>query len=463
MPASSPNILMIITDQQRWDALGCVGGWVKTPNLDALAERSLRFDRCVTNSPVCVPARLCMLSGLYPHNTGVWFNGQHTVPPETPTWFQAIREAGYRTALFGKTHWHPHGGDLRDREHLIHAYGFDDVCEVTGPRASARCRSHMTDAWEQAGLWQAYREDYDERFANDPQVVRPSPLPAELYYDGWVGEQARQYLEGYRRDQPWCCYVGFPGPHEPWDTPPPWAGTHDPADMPAPRPFPEDAAGDRPRGGLDTVAEASRLRRDDPDRARKLRADYADNIALIDEQVGRLLRTVEARGELEQTVVLFTSDHGEMNGDAGLVYKANFLDGAARVPMLLHAPGGATGRVQQPVELNDAGPTLAELAGATLDHEQFAVSLAPLLTDPAATVRTDALSEINGEVMLVNERWKLALNDQSQPYLLFDLHHDPEETTNLAGTPRGAEATEALSRRILARMIQSQQRRDRRR
>ena len=460
MPADQPNILFIITDQQRWDALGCVGGWAKTPNLDALAERSLRFDRCITNSPVCVPARLCMLTGRYPHNTGVWFNCRHTVPPETPTWCQAIRDAGYRTALFGKTHWHPHGGDLRDREDLLHAYGFDDVREATGPRASARCKSHMTDDWEAAGLWKAYREDYNERFANDPQVVRPSALPEDLYYDGWVGEQARRYIEAYDRDQPWFCYVGFPGPHEPWDTPEPWAGAHEPADMPPPRPFPTERANDRPRGVLDDMPDDARLRQDHPDRARKLRADYADNVALIDDRVGRILQTIEQRGELDNTVVLFTSDHGEMNGDAGLVYKANFLDGAVRVPMLLHAPGGAAGVVDHPVELNDVGPTLAELAGASIDHQQFAVSLAPLTRDPRARLREDALSEISGEVMLVNDRWKIALNREGRAYLLFDLAHDPDETTNLAGDPDRAADADALRLRILERIVQTQERRD---
>jgi choline-sulfatase len=459
MPSNQPNILFVITDQQRWDALGCVGGWLRTPNLDALAERSLRFDRCITNSPVCVPARFCMLTGLYPHNTGVWQNCKHTVPPETPNWFQSIRDAGYRTALFGKTHWHPHGGDLRDREGLVRAYGFDEVCEATGPRASARCRSHMTDAWEQAGLWQAYRDDYDDRFSNDPQVVRPSPLPAELYYDGWVGEQARQYLDGYDRDQPWFCYVGFPGPHEPWDTPEPWAGLHDPAAMPQARPFPEDV-GERPRGVLDTARGTPQHRLVDPERASRLRADYADNIALIDDQVGRLMRTIEERGELDNTVVLFTSDHGEMNGDADLVYKFNFLDGAVRVPLLLHVPSAATGVVDQPVELNDVGPTLAELAGATLNHEQFAVSLAPLTRDPATTIRLDALSEISGELMLVNARWKLAVNDEAQPYLLFDLRADPGETTNLAGDPGHADVADALRLRLLERVVQSQRRLD---
>ncbi|MBT3601998.1 MAG: sulfatase-like hydrolase/transferase, partial [Candidatus Latescibacteria bacterium] len=125
-----PNLLLIMTDQQRWDAMGCSGGWVDTPNMDRIAADGVRFSNCVTNSPVCIPARLSLATGLYPHNTGVWQNMGHTLSPNANTWMQAVRNAGYRTSLFGKTHLHPHGGDLRDREHLMHAYGLDDVNEI---------------------------------------------------------------------------------------------------------------------------------------------------------------------------------------------------------------------------------------------------------------------------------------------------------------------------------------------
>ena len=147
-----PNILFLMTDQQRADALGCSGGWVRTPHLDRIAREGVRFSNCVTTSPVCIPARVSLATGRYPHNTGVWDNGAFTLPADAPTWMRAIREAGYRTSLFGKTHLHPHGGDLRDRVDLMHAYGLDDVDEIGGPRASARVLSHMTARWQAKGL-----------------------------------------------------------------------------------------------------------------------------------------------------------------------------------------------------------------------------------------------------------------------------------------------------------------------
>src|SRR5215469_9180398 len=130
-----PNILLLFTDQHRWDALGCTGGWVATPNIDKIAAEGSVFSNCVTPAPVCVPARLSLAVGCYPHNIGVWSNRRVTLATTAPTWMRVLRDCGYRTSLFGKTHLHPHDGcDLRDREHLLHAYGFDDVDEVPGPR-----------------------------------------------------------------------------------------------------------------------------------------------------------------------------------------------------------------------------------------------------------------------------------------------------------------------------------------
>ncbi|MFP4444250.1 MAG: sulfatase-like hydrolase/transferase, partial [Spirochaetia bacterium] len=180
---NKPNILFIMTDQMRRDAMGTTGGWVKTPNLDRIAGEGVNFSRCVTNSPVCIPARISLAAGRYPHNTGVWHNFRHDMPRETPTWMRAVREAGYRTSVFGKTHLHRNAGDLRDREYLVHAYGLDDVDEIGGPRASARLLSHMTERWQKLGLWEKYQEDYRERFDKKPFAVRPSVLPLEEYAD----------------------------------------------------------------------------------------------------------------------------------------------------------------------------------------------------------------------------------------------------------------------------------------
>ena len=294
---STPNILFLMTDQQRWDAMSCSGDWVQTPNLDRIASEGIRFTNCVTTSPVCIPTRLSLATGLYPHNTHVWNNMNHQMPAETPTWMQAVRDAGYRTSLFGKTHLHPHSGDLREREDLMNAYGLDDVNEIGGPRASANVLSHMTALWEEKGLWDAYRSDYRERFSTKPYLVRPSTLGLEDYADVYVGQQAKQYLQNYEPDEPWCCWVSFGGPHEPWDTPEPYASMYNPEDMPpaVPRPFMER----RPTGHLDRLME--RLNPAfEPGEIGRLRANYAGSVTLIDDQIGEILDTIEARGELEQ-------------------------------------------------------------------------------------------------------------------------------------------------------------------
>ncbi|MCZ6635282.1 MAG: sulfatase-like hydrolase/transferase, partial [bacterium] len=354
---SKPNILLIITDQQRSDAMGCSGGWIETPHMDRIASEGIRFSNCVTNSPICIPTRLCLATGHYPHNTGIWNNEKHVLNPNTKTWMQAVRTAGYRTSLFGKTHLHPHSSlvlnkqgkmespdlsgtdgqtDLRDREPLMNTYGLDDVNEIAGPRASARTLSYMTEMWQKKGVWDAYIKDFDDRFMTKPWVVRPSTHTLEDYSDVYVGQQAKKYLEAYDRDQPWFCWVSFGGPHEPWDTPEPYASKYDPESMPDPIPRPEQNP-DRPRGSLDNMME-NRSPNFEPGEEKRLRADYAGNITLIDDQIGEILQTIEARGELDNTVIVHMSDHGEMNGDYGLIYKGNFLNGAVRVPLLVRTP-----------------------------------------------------------------------------------------------------------------------------
>lgn len=448
-----------MTDQQRWDAMGCSGGWVQTPNLDRIAGEGVRFNNCVTTSPVCVPTRLSLATGLYPHNTGVWNNMGHTMSAETPTWMQAVRNAGYRTSLFGKTHLHPHGNsDLREREDLLSAYGLDDVNEIGGPRASTSVKSHMTAMWEEKGLWDAYRADYRERFSTKPYMVRPSPLGLENYADVYVGQQTKQYLQNYDRKEPWCCWVSFGGPHEPWDTPEPYASMYDPNEMPSP--IPRQQAGDRPRGNLDNMMNRMNPQFEDGEIGR-LRADYAGNVTLIDAQIGEILDTISDRGELENTVIIHCSDHGEMNGDYGLIYKSNFLNGAVRIPFLVRTPDtlklDISDRIcDSPVEWIDIGPTLVEMAGGKMKHRQFGKSLCPVLANTESTHREYAISEISSEIMLLNQEWKIALNSDSEPYLLFDVQNDPDEINNLAGLPEMREIETKLRLQILEFLFHTQ-------
>lgn len=452
-----PNILFLMTDQQRADALGCAQDWMRTPSLDRIAAEGVRFTQCITTTPVCVPARVTLATGRYPHNNAVWNNMDYTLPVDVPTWMRAIRDLGYRTSLFGKTHLHPHRGDLRERAHLLRAYGLDDVDEIGGPRASAHVMSHMTAEWEHKGLLDAYREDYAERFANKPHVARPSTLPLEDYADVYVGQQAKRYLESYGRDQPWFCWVSFGGPHEPWDAPEPYASLYRPEDMPPPVARPEIDQR-RPQGWLDYHMEhhSPDLR---PGDVGAMRANYAGNVTLIDDQIGQIVRVVEQRGELANTVIAFTSDHGEMNGDWDLIYKVNFLDGALRVPLIVRTPATAAagGFVSDAlVENCDLGPTLVELAGGELEHRQFARSLLPALTSADAAHRSEALSEFRGEFALLTRDWKMALNCDGKSYMLFDRQADPRETRNLAGLPEHAGVENDLRLALLERIAKTQ-------
>ena len=450
------NVLFLMTDQQRWDAMGCSGGWVNTPNLDRIAAEGVRFSNCVTTSPLCVPARATLATGAYPHNSGVWDHIDYSVPADADNWMREIRRLGYRTSLFGKTHLHPHGrSDLRDKEDLLHALGLDDVDEIGGPRASATGMSRMTAMWEDNGLLEAYRDDLKNRSSNKPYVVRPSVLPLEDYYDVYVGQQAKRYLSSYARDVPWFCWVSWGGPHQPFDTPEPYASMYDPESMP--QPAMDNSELPRPRGYLDRLFE-HRLNglTFEPGEVGAMRADYAGSVSLIDDQIGEILAVIEERGEMDSTVIAFTSDHGEMNGDHGLISKSNFYDGAVRVPLIVRTPGTEYSGVvnDSPAEMVDLGPTLVELAGGELEYRQFGKSLTGALD--GSRHRDDALSEIAGEFMLMNDEWKIALNREGETYMLFNRKNDPNEEQNLAGLSEYRSDADALRLRILERIAQSQ-------
>ena len=445
-----------MTDQQRWDAMSASGDWVKTPALDRIAAEGVCFTQCVTTTPICMPARLTLATGRYPHNNAVWTNGRYTMPANADNWMREIKKLGYRTSLFGKTHLYPYGRtDLRDKEDLLHAYGLDDVNEVGGPHASTAGMSHLVAIWKEKGLLKACQDDFKER-RDKPWVARPSVLPLEYYADVYVGQQAKQYLADYNRDEPWFCWVSFGGPHEPWDAPEPYASMYDPARMPAPATDDEEEV-PRPRGQIDRMRENKRTCPDfDAGDVGAMRANYAGNVSLIDDQIGEILAVIEERGEMDDTVIAFTSDHGEMNGDHGLIYKMNFYDGALRVPLIVRTPGPDNSGVVNDslAENSDLGPTLVELAGGSIEYQQFARSLTGALDGSAH--REDVLSEFVGEFMLMTDEWKIAVNPEGQIYMLFDRQNDPGETRNLAGLPDYQCDADALRLRLLERVVQSQ-------
>ena len=235
MASAKPPILILVTDQQRGDCMGAAGNpAIRTPHMDRLAHEGMRFANGTTVSPLCMPARMSFLSGLYPHATGQWTNNGR-MPAQDETLFQHLQRAGYHTAHVGKGHYFPpvRGMHFKDYEPYMHRRGFDFVHETTGPNTTARIRSYLNDHWREVGDWDsAYREDYAKRREVGPFAVWPSPLPADEHPDGYVGRRAVEYIRAYDGDKPLCLFVGFPGPHEPWDAPLPYAEMYDPAGVP---------------------------------------------------------------------------------------------------------------------------------------------------------------------------------------------------------------------------------------
>ena len=447
-----PNILFVMADQMRADALGVVNGWTRTPNLDGLAREGFLIRGLVSNSAECIPARFSLALGLYPHQTGVWQNGTHTHNPEAPNWMQAVEGAGYRTSLFGKTHLHPHEGDLREREPLLHAYGLQVVDETTGPHASANVLSHMTQSWQEAGLWEPYRRDLADRAGSKRWVGRPSVLGAEHHYDVYVGRRAASHLAGLEASpRPWFCWVSFGGPHEPWDAPEPYASLYADADTGAPLPRLRD--GPQVRGLLRRAFDSGHYSPPlEPEEIHAMRANYAGNVTLIDEQIGSLLAVIRKRGELDRTLIVFTSDHGEMNGDQGLIYKGTFLDPAIQVPLIVRPPrGGAAGReLNSLAELMDVGATIVDYAGGGLAASSQARSLRPLIEGEVAVHRELAVSEFAHHTAIVDREWKIEFGPDDRPTLLFDRTADPREQVNLVDDPRYAEPIATLGERLTA-------------
>ncbi len=455
-----PHILILMTDQQRADCLSCAGHpQIRTPSLDSIAAKGVRFAQATTVSPVCMPARASFINALYPHNHGMWRNrGQ--MPPEDDTFFHHLQGSGYLTAHIGKSHYYGHGqGHMKDYEWYMHARGLEYVHEVTGPLATQNTRSYMTDYLQEHGLYEAFKEDYAERGVKrmeNPFLVRPSPLPVNSYLDSYVGRQAVSFIDGYGDDRPMCLFVGFPGPHEPWDAPGEYATMYDERRTPDPIPWPEHNR---------SLPESIRAMDDfqprngsTPENIRRIRANYYGKISLIDHWIGRILEACGEKGMLENMMIVLWSDHGEMLGDHRRVFKSTFHESSMRVPLIMSWPGrfseGATSNAL--VEIIDVYPTLLEALGLEPPGRCLGRSLIPVLTDPARDFRDAQLSEISHadgrRICVRTSRHKYAVRQNGDGYMLYDISDDPDEQYNMIGEEPDIEhdLREILLRRLVA-------------
>lgn len=438
-----PNILLIMADQFVWNGVGEVGGWTYTPNLDRLYREGTSFLNCWTPSPLCLPARASLLTGKYPEELNLMDNASEGLNEKSCTWVQNLRGAGYETGLFGKLHAYKWPSDLREKEGLVRSLGFDHINEIPGPRTYGEKKSVYYEYLANKGLLDIYNQDLEARYNRSVYDTKPTPLDVKDYADVYVTDRSLEWLKCHDRTRNWFLQVSFGGPHEPWDTPEEYVNLYKDKKMPVPLKKPRDKSENRKRGVYDELLSGrydpflnTTINQMTPDDVEKVRKSYAGHITLIDEQIGRLIKALEETGELDHTVIIFTSDHGEQNGDYGLLFKQTFLNSSAKVPLVFWRAGSGfkNSREDQDVSLIDVGATILDLAGADLNEGSHAQSLMPyLLGETCEASRKFIISQIYGETMVLNEQYKAVFNSSGEVYMLFDRKKDPDEEINLSG------------------------------
>jgi len=474
MPRKSrrPNILFLMTDQHRHDGLGCANPLVKTPNLDALAARGVRFTQAVCNVPMCVPSRYSMMTGHYGCQIGVKHNTQ-IIPCDdqlpAPVLAQRLAEAGYQTAGFGKTHWYVGSRIMPEVDIQGSRRGFEvrALARKSEPRNIEPGSRYMG-------------EDIPGRFSRITQEMAKggpggesepgytggtSVVSADEHKEAWLTDQALEFLaDGRDPDRPFFLYLSFDYPHPPLFVPPEFEALYDLddfGDTPPPDPMPVSHAPNRLEGIWPKMT---------PQERRLARLRYAALCTYVDSQFGRVIDRLRDLGELDRTLVLFAADHGEMLGDRGRVSKYCLYEGSVRVPMILAGAGvGRAGDVDhRPVELVDVLPTLLDAAGCEVPETLPGFSL---LSDFS---RDGSFCEMHGRgyeeyqkapaVMYRTREWKLILSlpgHLDEAFHRYDrirgeLYHladDPLELNNLYGAEEHAAVREDLTRRVLMHVM----------
>jgi len=435
---SQPNILWYCTDQQRFDTIKVLGNpYVDTPNIDKLVQSGVAFTHAYCQSPICTPSRSSFLTGLYParlHNTR---NGNDTFPDFPPLITKLIAETGYRCGNIGKFHLTSSGHRTEPR--------LDDGMAYWQFSHAPR------DDWEEG---HHYADWVNER-GGDLDSMRNSPerVPPEYHQTTWATECALEFID-VNSQTPWLLCMNIYDPHPPFIPPKVYADMFDPDEMPGPYFRDEDLETQKKLAEIDFQGEALPPQGHD---AKRMQAYYYAMIKQIDDQFQRVIDHLEQTGQLENTVIIFTSDHGESLGDHGLLQKGcRFYEGLVRIPLIFAWPGKFLENVQRDalVELLDLTSTIMEIAGLEPPEYMQGQSLIKLLTDDTAPdehrefVRSeyfDALDPFftNGSgafaTMYRNRKYKLSVYHGHEIGELYDLEEDPWEFNNLWDNPDYAE------------------------
>ena len=441
-----PNILFIATDQWRGDAVGYrKNSDVITPNLNKLANRSTVFNRCISNSPLCVPARAAIMTGQLPRENGVWSNARGA-DVDGPSHVRIMRDAGYFTAVIGKTHlWRTGPGPkpglhAKSMDHMLDAWGFMHRVEVNDPIGTGTQGCAYTDYANEHGFVDAHRkyinEWIDEMRAGNPTPWAQPPAPAPKFkdIDSFIGHTAIEWLSTYDKPQPFYVQVQFTGPHDPYDGPHDFRALYQEKEIDIGTTATIENAPPILRARLDSRSTISRATRE---QRRQWRINYYANISLIDYWVGELLETLRISGFADNTWVLFTSDHGEMLGELGLMGKTVYFEPSVHIPLLIHSPEATPKETEQLAQQVDLANTLLDIGEVKTLKDSLGRSLKSIVTGTASEGVCDAVvSELFGESTVITDRFKLTVKTEThEPSQFIDRQETPDESRNLVDDP----------------------------
>jgi choline-sulfatase len=421
-----PNMLIIMADQMTPFTLGAYGHpCAKTPHIDRLAAQGTLFDSAYCNSPLCTPSRASLLSGRLVSDIRCYDNASE-FPSQYPTFVHHFRNAGYRTAASGKMHFV--GADQ--------LHGWEERL--------------TTDIYPANMEW---IPDWTKPISENPgssirkriNTATPDPhgFNIQTLYDSEVQHNAVDWLrrhKGGNYKDPFLFCVSFTLPHDPYTTPKTYWDRYQDAEIPLPEkavPFGEMDKPDQEMQiyhGLDGTTPPD-------DKIRSFRRSYLANCSLIDDYVGQLMNVLEETGQIKNTIIVFTSDHGDMLGERGMWSKRNFYEWSVRVPLVIKSMNTRPHRIKSPVSLADLFPTLLDLAGLPkADHDLAGTSLQSCIqsgqADPAHAVISENLAEgttVPQRMIRINNHKLIYIHKQAPK--LYDLDTDPKESTNLADKP----------------------------
>ncbi len=437
------NILVLMTDQQRPDSLGCYGNNIAiTPNIDRLAEKGVIFNNCYVQNPVCCPSRYSLCTGRYPHSHRVRANWYAPGKNES-SFAHQLGRVGYHTAAIGKMHFTP----------WYDNFGFDGRI-IAESKFHSFCPDDYEHFLNKHGFSRRDLYEKDASYFNNCTAIK-SKVPQELHIDSFVGRSTCEYIR--HAEEPFCAFVSFPSPHNPYDPPEPYDKLFKDIEMPL-RNMSEGEVNRKPREAYDYINNRPEIKqwptttdKLTDDMVQKMRAHYYGLNTMIDDWIGKIIEVLKKEGLYDNTIIIYTSDHGDLLGDHGLVFKQCFYEQSVKVPLIFNAPKYFKPHiVNDLVEAIDIFSTLCNLCDTWEGEGRQSKSLLPLLrAENDYKHREAAFSENYFGRMIRYDDYKLVYYPGKSYGEMYNLKDDPYEQQNLWNNTRVQDIKNELLLKLL--------------